>query len=221
MKEARRYVRNFNTKIEDLQPRIKVELESIIDTTIKESADQIMKEYRRHIDSIVSELNMEKFSTSGSSINIGDMFANGLRNANDMLSDFIETKRVKVGTKTVKDSTWYKPWTWGRTREVDVFESRDFVNMDEFYQEAVDIINKDFDRSVKSAIDEAKKVSEDFKKYFLNEIDKLEDLLSKKVNELRDMTANVATIEKHIKENEKNQAWLKGFVDRLNNILEI
>ena len=221
MKEARRYVRNFNTKIEDLQPRIKVELESIIDTTIKESADQIMKEYRQHIDSIVSELNMEKFDTAGSSINIGDMFANGLRSANDMLSDFVETKRVKVGTRTVKDSTWWKPWTWGRTREENVYENRELVNMDEFYQEAVDVINKDFDRSVKSAIDEAKQVSEDFKKYFLNEIDKLENLLSKKINELRDMTANVETIEKHIKENERNQAWLKDFVDRLNNILEI
>ena len=93
--------------------------------------------------------------------------------------------------------------------------------MDEFYQEAVDIINKDFDRSVKSAIDESKQVSEDFKKYFLNEIDKLENLLSQKVNELRDMTANVETIERHIKENEINQAWLKDFVSRLNKILEI
>lgn len=149
------------------------------------------------------------------------MFSNGLRSANDMLSDFVETKRVKVGTRTVKDSTWWKPWTWGRTREENVYESREFVNMDEFYQEAVDIINKDFDRSVKAAIDESKQVSEDFKRYFLNEIDKLEELLSKKVNELRDMTANVESIEKHIRENERNQAWLKDFVDRLNNILEI
>ena len=221
MKEAKRYVRNFSSKVKDLQPRIKVELESIIDTTIKESADKIMKEYRQHIDSIVSELNMDTFNTSGSSINIGDMFTNGLRNANDMLSDFVETKRVKVGTRTVKDSTWWKPWTWGRTREENVYESRDFVNLDEFYQEAVDIINKDFDRSVKSAIDESKQVSEEFKKYFLNEIDKLEELLSKKVNELKDMTSNVENIERHIRENEKNQAWLKDFVDRLNKILEI
>ena len=149
------------------------------------------------------------------------MFANGLRSANDMLSDFVETKRVKVGTRTVKDSTWWKPWTWGRTRQEDVYESREFVNMDEFYQEAVEMINKDFDRSVKSAVNEAKQVSEDFKKYFLNEIDKLESLLSKKVNELKDMTANVETIEKHIRENQKNQVWLKDFIDRLNNILEI
>ena len=221
MKEAKRYVRNFSAKVEDLQPRIKVELESIIDTTIKKSADQIMKEYRQHIDSIISELNIDEFNTSSSGVNIGDMFSNGLRSANDMLSDFVETKRVKVGTRQVKDSTWWKPWTWGRTREENVYESREFVNMDEFYQEAVDIINKDFDRSVKSAIDESKQVSEDFKKYFLNEIDKLENLLSQKVNELRDMTANVETIERHIKENEINQAWLKDFVSRLNKILEI
>ena len=55
----------------------------------------------------------------------------------------------------------------------------------------------------------------------MNEIDKLENLLSQKVNELRDMTANVETIERHIKENEINQAWLKDFVSRLNKILEI
>lgn len=221
MKEARRYVRNFNSKIEDLQPKIKVELESIIDKTIKESADKIMKEYLEHINSMVSELDIKEFDSDSSGINIGDMFAGSLRNTNDMLSDFIETKRVKVGTRTVKDSTWWKPWTWGRTREENVYESKELVNLDEFYTEAVDIINKDFDKSVKSAIIESKQVSEDFKKYFLNEIDKLEKLLSKKVNELKDMTSSKENIEKHIKENEKNQAWLKDFIKRLDSVLEI
>ena len=221
MKEARRYVRNFNSKIEDLQPKIKVELESIIDKTIKESADKIIKQYLEHINSMVSELDIKEFDSDSSGINIGDMFAGSLRNTNDMLSDFIETKRVKVGTRTVKDSTWWKPWTWGRTREENVYESKELVNLDEFYTEAVDIINKDFDKSVKSAIIESKQVSEDFKKYFLNEIDKLEKLLSKKVNELKDMTSNKESIEKHIKENEKNQAWLKDFIKRLDSVLEI
>lgn len=221
MKEARRYVRNFNSKIEDLQPKIKVELESIIDKTIKESADKIMKEYLEHINSMVSELDIKEFDSDSSGINIGDMFVCSLRNTNDMLSDFIETKRVKVGTRTVKDSTWWKPWTWGRTREENVYESKELVNLDEFYTEAVDIINKDFDKSVKSAIIESKQVSEDFKKYFLNEIDKLEKLLSKKVNELKDMTSSKENIEKHIKENEKNQVWLKDFIKRLDSVLEI
>ena len=221
MEEARRYVCNFNSKIEDLQPKIKVELESIIDKTIKESADKIIKQYLEHINSMVSELDIKEFDSDSSGINIGDMFAGSLRNTNDMLSDFIETKRVKVGTRTVKDSTWWKPWTWGRTREENVYESKELVNLDEFYTEAVDIINKDFDKSVKSAIIESKQVSEDFKKYFLNEIDKLEKLLSKKVNELKDMTSNKESIEKHIKENEKNQAWLKDFIKRLDSVLEI
>lgn len=221
MKEARRYVRNFNSKIEDLQPKIKVELESIIDKTIKESADEIMKEYLQHINSIVSELDIEEFDSEIAGINIGDMFTSSLRSTNDMLSDFIETKKVKVGTRTVKDSTWWKPWTWGRTREENVYESKELVNLDEFYTEAVEIINKDFDKSVNSAIIESKQISEDFKKYFLNEIDKLEKLLSEKINELKEMTQNVESIEKHIKENEKNQVWLKDFSNRLDSILKI
>lgn len=221
MKEAGEYVRNFNSKIEDLQPKIKVELESIIDKTIKESADKIIKEYLEHINSMVSELDIKEFDSDGLGINIGNMFAGSLRNTTDMLFDFIETKRVKVGTRTVKDSTWWKPWTWGRTREENIYWSEELVNLDEFYTEAVDIINKDFDKSIKSAIIESKQVSEDFKKYFLNEIDKLEKLLSKKVNELKDMTSNKESIEKHIKENEKNQAWLKDFIKRLDSVLEI
>ena len=95
------------------------------------------------------------------------------------------------------------------------------VNLDEFYTEAIEIINKDFDKSVNSAIIESKQISEDFKKYFLNEIDKLEKLLSEKINELKEMTQNVESIENHIKENEKNQVWLKDFSNRLDSILKI
>lgn len=180
-----------------------------------------MKEYLQHINSIVSELDIEEFDSEIAGINIGDMFTSSLRSTNDMLSDFIETKKVKVGTRTVKDSTWWKPWTWGRTREENVYESKELVNLDEFYTEAVEIINKDFDKSVNSAIIESKQISEDFKKYFLNEIDKLEKLLSEKINELKEMTQNVESIEKHIKENEKNQVWLKDFSNRLDSILKI
>lgn len=219
MKEARRYVRNFNSKIEDLQPRIKVELEDIINKTIKESAETNIKEYKKYIASMVSELNIGEFETK--EVSIGDMFIDGLKNTNDILGDFIETKKVKVGTKTVKDSTWWKPWTWGRTREENVYESKELVNLDEFYQEALEIINTDFDKSVKAAIVEAKRLSNEFKDYFIKEIDKLEELLKKKVDNLKEITSSKKEAEKYKEENEKNHIWLEDFIKRLNKVLEI
>lgn len=221
IKEAKHYVRNFNSKIEDLQPKIKVELEYIINKTIKESAEKYIEEYKKYIASMLEELNIKEFNTEGTEINISYMFTDGLKNVNDMLFDFKETKKVKVDTRTVKDSTWWKPWTWGRTREENVYESIEMVNLDEFFDEAAGEINIVFNKSIEAAVKEAKRVSEEFKEYFKEEIDKLEKLLKDKVDELEKITSSKEEIEKHKEENEKNQNWLNDFIKRLNKILEI
>lgn len=56
----------------------------------------------------------------------------------------ISTRRVVVGTKTVKDSKWYNPFSWGRTREVDVYGDEKFVDLNELWKDRLGVIRTEF-----------------------------------------------------------------------------
>ncbi|WP_282174692.1 dynamin family protein [Vibrio diabolicus] len=62
----------------------------------------------------------------------------------DLKDDDIDTRRVVVGSKTVKDSKWYNPFSWGRTKEVDVYGDEEFVDLQELWKERVTVIRSEF-----------------------------------------------------------------------------
>ncbi|MGR5050389.1 dynamin family protein [Photobacterium damselae] len=68
----------------------------------------------------------------------------------------VSTRRVVVGTKTVKDSKWYNPFSWGRTREVDVYGDEEFVDLNELWKDRVGDIRAEFRNLKEGAIERIK-----------------------------------------------------------------
>jgi hypothetical protein len=45
----------------------------------------------------------------------------------------IQTREVVVGSRKVSTSKWYKPWSWGDEKTVDVIGNEEYIDLGEFW----------------------------------------------------------------------------------------
>ncbi|MEZ7206286.1 dynamin family protein [Pseudoalteromonas sp. DY56-GL79] len=89
----------------------------------------------------------------------------------------ISKRSVVSGYRTVKDSKWYNPFSWGRTREVEVYSEEEYVDLQELWKERVIPIRAQF---VSLKDDAIKRIREDKDKLIDNYLAFLEDEFSTK-----------------------------------------
>ncbi|CAI2308056.1 dynamin family protein [Vibrio parahaemolyticus] len=89
----------------------------------------------------------------------------------------ISKRSVVSGYRTVKDSKWYNPFSWGRTREVAVYSEEEYVDLQELWKERVIPIRAQF---VSLKDDAIKRIREDKDKLIDNYLAFLEDEFSTK-----------------------------------------
>lgn len=113
---------------------------------------ELHQEYLDHIASLFPEsrtLELPIFKSLKESISTISLDMN-------LQESDISTRRVVVRTKTVKDSKWYNPFSWGRTREVDVYGDEEFVDLNDLWNERAKVIRTEFMKLKESAIERIK-----------------------------------------------------------------
>lgn len=45
----------------------------------------------------------------------------------------IQTREVVVGSRKVSTSKWYKPWSWGDEKTVEITENEEYINLWDFW----------------------------------------------------------------------------------------
>lgn len=137
-----------------------------------------------------------------------------------------ETKEEWVGTKTVSDSTWYKPWTWGNKRTVDVYETRtiteEYVILEELFSAREPEIRQQFDGLIRSAKEkiqaDTEKYLAQFKDFLTEEFDKaMKEILTDLTQKTQDKSALEAEIEVANQKLEK----IQQFKQKLDEIIEL
>ncbi|WP_278404712.1 dynamin family protein [Pseudoalteromonas ruthenica] len=58
----------------------------------------------------------------------------------ELKDDEVKTKKEKV----ISTSTWYKPWTWGDTKTVNVYEDKEYIDLQELWKERITEIRGEF-----------------------------------------------------------------------------
>jgi hypothetical protein len=69
----------------------------------------------------------------------------------DVTDEDIATKEVVTGTRTVSDSTWWNPFSWGDTREVNIWGTEEYINLSSLWEKQLIIINGGFNELVSTA----------------------------------------------------------------------
>ena len=222
--QAQQLMMKLDRTIRNLQSDVKTELENIINDVIVENAQQVISEYREHMRELIS---------SGG-LDAGDYTANAnlkfleedIPDAQDIINNYKYDERYDTGeTEWVKNQNkkWYKPWTWfqesGHYRTI--YANREMVDYSTVYNDFVQPVIVNFGENISNAKNVANEEAEKFRKYFLGEIDKLEEKLKEKVKENEKLTKDHKNIVERLEKEKANMEWLNDFMERLERILTI
>lgn len=78
-----------------------------------------------------------------------------------------------------------------------------------------------FNENLESAQNTAKDEAKQFKKFFLRQLEELQEALKKKVEENEELTRNQSSIDARIESEKEKAAWLEKFLAQLDAVLEI
>lgn len=225
--EVQQLMMKLNNTVMHLQSDVKTELESIINDVIVENANSIMKEYTEHIHELIQSgiVQNQAYSMSDHEFGVGFLEMD-IPNAQEIINSYKYDERYDTGEEEWVENTnkkWYKPWTWfeesGHYRTI--YANREMVDYATVENEYLSPIIQSFNENLESAQNTAQDEAEQFKKFFLKQLDELQTALKKKVEENEKLTQNQSSIDAQIEAEKGKVAWLENFLMKLDAILEI
>lgn len=134
----------------------------------------------------------------------------------------IKERRVKTGSYEVSVSTWYKPWTWGKTETHYTYKDEEYVNLNDFWAERATSLSKEFGELVKAARNRVYEGKDQLIDAYLNFFDvvfdqKFAELLNDLQQKLNDRDARVEAVT----ESKKMLEWISEFKGRLDCTLAV
>ncbi|KYH31390.1 GTPase Era [Clostridium tepidiprofundi DSM 19306] len=218
--QARTIIKEATKELSYLESDIFTDLENMINVSLKESAENLLNEYRNYIKDLVGIKKNNSFKWN----NI-ELFTKNLPDANELIENNKYTEKEKVGERYVVNDNkkWYKPWTWFQKKGwyEDVYETREYVNVNELTRELSYPFKENLYKNIESCISYLNDEEKRLKSYFKNEIQELDNMVLNKAKELKEMSKDSKSLELRIKNEKENKYWLDNFVEKLDNILEI
>ena len=217
----RRELEKFARKLE---PDFQSELAELIRANLIDSSEVLLKNYRAKLETLTEEL--EGNTISGIVIEPLKIMNGNISGLNNFsMSHLVKNKKVEDGEEWIEntDKKWYKPWTWfqeagyyrTKYKNVKYVNSKELAA--EFLQPVQDVIYEDGERAIKFTLKQSKKISE----VFVKEFEKLDDILQKKLSELKSYATDQELAEERIKESEEKLKWLEQIKGEVESILEI
>jgi len=221
--EVEQFMIKFMREVNNLQSDIKTDLEKVIEDVVVTNAEIILKEYETHIQSLINDNTIHKSSfKADTTIQI---LTKDAPDAAELINRYKYTERVKTGEEWVEntDKKWYKVWTWFQDsgHNISTYENREYVDMKKIYGEFVRPVSRSFKDNIERANASADAETEKFKRFFLGELDRLNEILKAKVSELQSISDSEKSITNRIEEDEGKIMWLEAFLHKLDLILEI
>lgn len=219
--EARDVCKGFSKLADNVQAEVQVRLEDLIENNVQKSADYLLETYKKKLSGLLNEMKIEEVLIDPFEIMVGEIPCN----IASMISDVTETESVKTGERWVENTSkkWWKPWTWFQERGhyEDIIEDREYVDGTKLAQKFFAPIQGALYENRKAAVNYSKEQAKKIKEGFSTKFDELDNLLAKKLSELKECASNEKDIEKRLKETQKRLAWLEKIQGKVNSILEI
>jgi len=222
--EAQQLMMKLNKSVSDLQSSVKVELENIIDDVIVKNANDVLNDYKSHMEGLINQSNLNSNSYNRKSD--VSFLVDNIPNAQELINEYKYTDRVDSGQKERVKNTekkWYNPFTWFQPSyyENTIYNDVDMVNYSTVFNDYVQPIIEGFNVNLENAKSTAKNEADKFKSFFLNELNNIEKVIEQKVDEDEKLTSDNALVEKKLAEDKAKMVWLDNFTNRLHAILEI
>lgn len=221
--EVEQFMMRFMRDVNNLQSDVKTDLEKIVDEVVVANAESILAEYETYVQSLIMDNALEK-STFRASTTL-KILVNDAPDASELINRYKYSESVKTGEEWQPNSSkkWYKPWTWFQEsgHYKGIYENREYVDKRKVYDDFVTPLKGNFDENIHNAKVAATAETEQFKKFFIGELNKLNAVLKEKVSELKSVSDSERSVAARIEQDKQRIQWLDAFVARLDKILEI
>lgn len=231
-KEAEQVCERFVHFTENLRAEIQVKLEELITKHVTQNANDLLEEYRKKIAELAQDVNIGGIAIDPFEIMKGEI--EGLSNITTIMdaAEKTETKFEVVGNhKEYKELFGFRRWINEKLGtnipvDYDLVDDYDWVKhtyidgtvfAQRFFAPVQEGLFKYSNDAVEYAKSQTKNVQNDFKKKF----DELNEVLKKKLQELKDYTKDSEDIEAKIKESQRKLKWLEDIQVKTRAILDI
>ena len=215
-----------------LEPDFRESLSELIQENLVKTSKALLEEYKKKLISLTDELGGEKDSKSEQEkeeripIDVVKLMEGNVTSSDDFaIYKFVQTKKVEDGEEWVEntDKKWYKPWTWFQERGYyrTKYKEVKFVDASEVAQTFLTPVEDSIFANAESAREQAKEHSKSIAVYFNDEFEKLDNILDKKLKELKMYATNKDDVEELILKTEENLQWLEYITQKVESILEI
>lgn len=222
VRSAEKWKNSLVNLLNGVQSKCRVDVQNALNKTIKEQAEDAVKEYKAYLGSLVGNVSLKSpDAILGTAASIS---------VEESLDDF--AKRVVVGHRKEKQAGFWGGFKrvasiittlglsdWGY-EDVTVYGERvDFSNY--LNEKILPKVEEFLDSTRKLAIDLAQEKENEFKEFYKQKLAELDEKMKEKISEKEDNLSSQSKIELMIEENRKNLDWLNSFKARLDNVLSL
>lgn len=223
--ETNKMIKELEKTIPDLQADVITELSNIIEDVIYDGGKEIIAEYKKHISTLISLGEISDNSYKNRELNIS-IIGQDIPSADELVNKYQFNKKVGTGKFDKIKNPNHKWWDLFGVKEpykilVEREEVREFVDAAKVYDEMVTPIVLSFFDCIDKAKVAAQEEADSFKAFFMIQLDQLEEVTKRKVEENEKLTRDKDSVEKRLAEEKDRIMWLDSFMKRLDNVLAI
>ena len=217
LEEAENIIDSFSKMLLYKSQELKTEINNLLKQGIKEQAKGYVSKYQDFVINLVGNVN---FENNFAPAILGDLSE---ISTNAIISNYKYESREVVGSHYESQREWYKPWTWfSSDKLVYKYDNIDKVNLEIIKNNEIIPKIRDFvTGNQRTALGEAKKQEDDFKKFFIKEFDKLSLKIEDKAREKRNIASKKEDFERELEANKKNLVWLENIKKKLEEVLNL
>ena len=217
---AEAYIESLKTFLPELETKFRIDIQSSLNDVLKIQAQEAVEEYKKYLEDLIGSVS---YDIPPAAI-LGDLASS--ISVRSTLDSYSHMEDIKMGSHQVlnEDKKWYKPWTWfdDKYYTVDDYEEQEFVNFSEYLErEVLSNLENSVETTRKAAFDWAIEEEKKFKKFFKEQLVKLDEAIQKKLSEKKKTLEDKCKFEESIKENERNLKWISTFKNELDSLLAI
>ncbi len=231
--EAEEMYKKLMKEASDVQARMIVDLEKLVNTTVKSNAQELLRRYKEKLADLVRDLKkLGDVDINPFEMMRGDI--SGMGDIESFLKCSTDTKQVweVVGNhKEYKEVFGLRRWlnrNIGTNFNVDYkliddydWVEHEYIDGDKLSAQFIVPVQKKLYKNQSSAIEYAKDGAEIVKSSFAEKFDELDALLKVKLDELKQCAVDEKIAQKKLEEAQSRKAWLEDIQRRVNAILDI
>ena len=220
-------------KANDVQAKMKSDLESMVNGTVVKNASELLEQYKAKLAELVSELG----TTEEVPINPIKLMEGRLSNFENIEMIFDNATDVKQVYEVVGNHKEYKEifgvrrWlnrTFGANFNVDYdliddydWVEHDYIDGQKLSDQFIIPVQEQLYENKDIVVEYAKKQTREIKAVFSREFEELDEVLTEKLDELKACATDEKIAKMKLEESENRLEWLEDIQNRINMILEI